>query len=534
MGINFLFLNGNVDLHWWLFLLFPAWYVTVRIVSEQPRLRQLLLNVTLVIVLVEAIWGMLQLYGITRSYHNIFPIIGSLFNPGPYSGFLIIGIPLALGWILSVKISLWERILGAVTLIAAGLVLPATMSRAAWLAVVSGCFPVAYYSFRRRSYGIKGSKLYRWLQQKGHWNLIIPMVVIIALSSAAGLYLIKRNSADGRLFLWRVCMNMIEEHPLSGSGYGSFAAVYGPAQADYFSSGKGNEKQEMVADSPEYAFNEFIQVAVELGLTGVLLFFMIIISIFRRPDDKTETSGEDAGLLFKASLLALLTFSAFSYPFTVLPLSIMFVFVLALAASFSKPVMASRWLYLFILPLCAGCTFYGSGQVLSKYDIYKKWRTVQTRYNSGRHKEIMEDYRKLYPIMNHNKQFLYEHARNLAITGEYAESNRIFEQYLLYGSDPMAYNCMGNNYKGLKQYALAASFYQKAAATVPNRYHPLSLLLRLYQETGEIEKMIETAGLIRTKPAKVPSKGIDNIKHEAGQIILKKDSLLLNTPGWQE
>ena len=245
---------------------------------------------------------------------------------------------------------------------------------------------------------------------------------------------------------------------------------------------------------------------------------------------QTDASGDETRLLFQSSLLAFLTFAAFSYPFTVLPLSIVFVFVLAVSASFSKPATASRRLCLIVMSLCFGCAFYGSWQVLSKYDAYKRWRFVQALYDAGLHKEIIKDYRALYPEMRHNKQYLYEHARNLAIAEEYAESNRMFGQYLLYGSDPMAYNCIGNNFKGMKQYDRAEYFYRKAAATVPNRYHPLSMLLRLHQETGDAEKLVETAELIQAKPVKVPSAAIDHIKEEAMRIILNKDSLLLHAP----
>jgi len=245
-------------------------------------------------------------------------------------------------------------------------------------------------------------------------------------------------------------------------------------------------------------------------------------------DSKTDASDSEMKLLFNASLLTFLTFAAFSYPFSVLPLSILFVFVLAVSASFSKQVMASRLYYFFVIPLCVGCAIYGSYNILSKAKEYKNWKTIQTMSDVGLNKEVIKDYRNLYSKMSHNKYFLYEYANHLSDSGSYIESNCIFGQYLLYGSDPMVYSCVGNNFLKMKKYAQAEYFYRKAAATVPNRYYPLSLLLKLYQETGDVKKLIDTAELIQAKPVKTPSAMIDAIKKETMLIILKKDSLLLH------
>ena len=40
--------------------------------------------------LVEAVWGMRQLYGFEASQHDLFKLTGSFFNPGPYAGYLVV------------------------------------------------------------------------------------------------------------------------------------------------------------------------------------------------------------------------------------------------------------------------------------------------------------------------------------------------------------------------------------------------------------------------------------------------------------
>jgi len=46
--------------------------------------------------LVEAVWGLMQLYGLRTSQHGLFRLTGSFFNPGPYAGYLAVVFPMAL------------------------------------------------------------------------------------------------------------------------------------------------------------------------------------------------------------------------------------------------------------------------------------------------------------------------------------------------------------------------------------------------------------------------------------------------------
>ena len=144
--INFLYLNSTPGMHWWLtWLMFPL-YVAVRVAAGDEKMRRRALVAILAVVLIEAIWGLLQLYGFARSHHNLYKITGSLFNPGPYAGFLAVGVPLALGYAWDKALTRWERWLGMITLAAALLALPATMSRTGFCRKCT-CF-VSCFGFR--------------------------------------------------------------------------------------------------------------------------------------------------------------------------------------------------------------------------------------------------------------------------------------------------------------------------------------------------------------------------------------------------
>ena len=89
--------------------------------------------------MVEAVWGLLQVYGYEPSGHSLYALTGSFYNPGPYSGFLAMCVPLALHeWL--VRKGIWKH-LALLAMVLMLVVLPSGMSRSAWLAaIVASCY----------------------------------------------------------------------------------------------------------------------------------------------------------------------------------------------------------------------------------------------------------------------------------------------------------------------------------------------------------------------------------------------------------
>ena len=82
----------------------------------------------------EAVWGLLQVYGYEPSNHSLYALTGSFYNPGPYSGFLAMCLPVALHeWLEGKRIG---KHLALVALMLMLVVLPSGMSRSAWLAAL--------------------------------------------------------------------------------------------------------------------------------------------------------------------------------------------------------------------------------------------------------------------------------------------------------------------------------------------------------------------------------------------------------------
>ncbi len=101
------------------------------------------------------------------------------------------------------------------------------------------------------------------------WQLGFVGVFIISIASAR-LYDMKRDSAAGRLLVWKLSASMIAGQPL-GYGIGLFEKEYNLHQADYFRSGKATDEERHNADFTTMAYNDYLEHGVEGGLTGMML-----------------------------------------------------------------------------------------------------------------------------------------------------------------------------------------------------------------------------------------------------------------------
>ena len=72
------------------------WFLLRHFLTEAPCLKFFFLFMLMLTGLVEAVWGMQQLHGHVYSHYSLFRLTGSFFNPGPYSGYLAVVLPVCL------------------------------------------------------------------------------------------------------------------------------------------------------------------------------------------------------------------------------------------------------------------------------------------------------------------------------------------------------------------------------------------------------------------------------------------------------
>lgn len=456
---------------------------------------------------VEAIWGLRQLYGFSASGHFRYALTGSFFNPGPYAGYLAMVLPLCLHhfvrfrdwkWLItSLKI---ERAAAGVVGVLILCVLPATMSRSAWVAALIGCGWVMYMHRDSRKWKLLWR---RYKKRYVSWGIGIFLVLIVG---GAGAFFLKPDSALGRLFLWKITCQAIANHPW-GCDKG-FAFAYGEAQEAYFSKGDYAEWEERVAGSPEYAFNEYL----ELTLTqGPAICIMLIVITF---------ACLWAGTQFRrygvcGAIVTLLVFSFSSYPMH-LPAFIVAYVCLLLACGIgdiiAKPVILSACLIIWT----GG--FHGKWQ--REKDACRDWVNARILYHAGAYTAANAAYDKLYPQLREKGTFLFEYGHSLHKAGFYNESNKYLDKALVYCADPMILNVIGKNYQALRCYNWAEELLLASVHRLPGRIYPYYLLAKLYAEPEFLnrEKFEEMKRIVLMKAPKVHSTAIEEMRREVEEI----------------
>lgn len=261
-------------------------------------LRYIIIFISNLLAIYECGVGLLQISGLYSSTHAKFILTGSFDNPGPYGGLIAILLTVLGVFVMQNKSGgKWSIkalvILSSVSCALCIIVLPATMSRAAWFAL--GVTALVF--------GLKELSLADWIRKHKAVATIATITMLIVMTAV---FFMKKDSAIGRLHIWHMELKAIAEKPLTGHGKGSVLGVYGDTQAEYFAAKERPEIITKVAGCPEYAFNEYLKIGVEYGIPamlGVILVLILLITILL----KLQSS-------LAYGLITLCVFAFFSYP----------------------------------------------------------------------------------------------------------------------------------------------------------------------------------------------------------------------------
>lgn len=414
---------------------------------------------------IEAIWGLLQVYGYEPSNHSLYALTGSFYNPGPYSGFLAMCVPVALHeWLEGKRI--WKHV-SLVALVLMLVVLPSGMSRSAWLAALVASGYVLGMHYRE-----KVCRYWKYFCVGG------LLLVVLAI----GAYHWKKDSADGRLLMWKVATQAVLDQPWQGVGWECVAGAYGDAQERYFASGAASEQEAHVAGAPEYVFNEYLQVAMAWGVPALCGILLLVGGCFFM-GHRRRMFGVCGGLL------SLGMFSFSSYPFQFVE------FIVALIALLVACMMRLRNVCLQVSVLIIGI-----GVCLYLYD-----------------------YREEHPIRKAHTMF--ERAHSLHKAGEWEASTELLKETMRISSDAMILNIIGKNCQALGYYEEAEEWFIRSTHRLPNRIYPYYLLAKLYAEHPKYfpkEKLEWAVKMVLEKEAKVESTAIRQMREEVKDLLEEK------------
>lgn len=452
----------------------------------------------------ESILGLRQLYGFATSGHSMYALTGSFFNPGPYSGYLAMILPVCLyQWLVCGRRG--GRVVAGGVMLLIFCVLPAGMSRSAWLAAGVSCLCV--YAWH-----MDWTDKFRllWQQQRQRVVMVVVGGFCVLLLAGYLLFVLKPDSARGRLFMWKITCRAIAEKPLTGYGIHNFAAAYGNAQETYFAAGDYEPWEERVAGSPEYAFNEYLQAAVELGIPlAVCLLVVVVLCLYR---------GVRKGRYgICGAILSLMIFSFSSYPLQ-LPVFIV-TFGGLLVACLSG---ADRWQW---LGLAVSVGIIGGFRLKNDLQVEqacREWMNARVLYNAGAYQSAEKEYGRLYPLLRDRASFLFEYGHGLHKQQQFSKSNRILKEALQRSCDPMILNVIGKNYQQMGDCLSAEDWFIRSTHRLPGRIYPYYLLAKLYAEPSfrQPDKFEKMKRMVLTKEPKVHSTAIRQMREEIKKIQL--------------
>ena len=441
-----------------------------------------------------------QLLGYGISNHLRFVVTGSFFNPGPCGIFLAGVFVLAVAMMkkgyrkVGINLMFVRYVTACVTFGVTLVAMVPTMSRAGWIGALVGVMLL----YR--------GEIAAWVNMRRRWVIgggIVGMIVVLTL-----FYLLKKDSANGRLFIWQNTVSAYWKTPLFGVGIDGFERAFAGAQHDYFEKEKVLEQDNRhveMAGVVESAFNEPLALFLLLGAVGGVLAAMVLFFKLQRLT------------AYSCVAVALLVASFFSYTFYIPSIAIVFLF--AVAQLPDRRVRGGRYVNVLMFGIMGIVVLFFDFREFGRREAYRKWKNNAVYYTWEDYQSVVEEYGKLYPVLKNDFKFLFEYGHSLHKVGRYEESNIVLKRGARHSADPMFWNIAGNNYLALKQYDQGMTAYLRAYYTCPNRVYPLYLLTKLEAERGDTTMMNYYGHILLGKRPKVPSLAVAEMKFEIRKML---------------
>jgi len=467
-----------------------------------------------VICFIQACCGLSQFVDWLPSNHSTFAVTGSFDNPAGFAAVLVMGFPI--GLYLLAKTKDVGRYVASAILVAIATAVFLSGSRTGVLAIIIS--PVIFFLF--------DTNIVSKFRQFRNYKLLLTVSIMICfVVSISVLYHQKKDSANGRLLIWEVSSEMIKEKPVFGHGFGMFQAKYMDYQAEYFKNNT-NSKYVQLADNVKHSFNEFIKVAVEFGLVGLIVVLSLFLFVLWKI---IKSENKNKGLVF-SGLVSFLVLACFSYPLQYIAVWLLLVFyLLALLSSKEiriKNTPGSIVARIIVVVVCTFLLFHFTKQIQSEM----KWKTIAMNSLRGNTEGMLPEYEKLYSTsLKLNPYFLYNYGAELNFAGRFDKSIDILTECQQRFNDYDLQMLLADNYHRKGETEKAIEIYRHASFMIPCRFLPIYQLFEIYRKAGQKDMAVKYANEIVNKKVKIPSLTVNSIKAEAEEYLKENEITFGNT-----
>ncbi|MCM8806035.1 MAG: O-antigen ligase family protein [Candidatus Omnitrophica bacterium] len=220
-----------------------------------------------------AIYGILQHYGLDPINWQIKKSALSTLGRRNFAGeYLVLVLPWALFCFLTSEKKL--RLLFGSIFILLLFHLFLTFTRASWIGFVISMMTLIFLKLKFKI--PKAVKL-----------VSVLIFFIMVLNAYADVFQFEQGTVKSRIDIWKICISLIKSRPLAGWGTGNFEIAY----YEFAENNPGNVLVP-VNQRVSKAHNEFIEIAVENGIIGLLLFLFFIFTIYKMAWDTVANKKE--------------------------------------------------------------------------------------------------------------------------------------------------------------------------------------------------------------------------------------------------
>lgn len=483
----------------------------------------------ILLCIIECCIGLFQLFNNYTGTGAVFSCHGTCQSSGTYGGLLAVCISFLVSKINDTQKCHQDKKL-LIIAVTAGILLLLTTSRAGLLALA--CSSVAMIC--------KSQKIHFKISP----HLCMEILTILILS--IGMYLLKKDSADGRMYINKTSLKIMAKNGIFGVGSGQFAHAFDIEQTNAVKSDicansgycidnkldsytqyllaiisdnenddsflvKRRTKEEIVGN----AFNEYFLVGVECGWPAMFVLLCIVIfSVLNLIQEKSP---------FGYALLTFSIFSAFSFPFKDILLLTLFMLFISLGADNKDKNLCGSSLFVlnlhFVAVLSMSIFCYGKSnicakQILPDKEIKNKIAMFRYWYNQQKYECIDETCDSLLKYALGDISYIYQYGYYLHKMGQYERSDSVLRNGANVCNNPMFWNVMGNNSLLMDNYREAEERYSHAFIMLPNRLYPLYLLAKLYYREQNYEQFLQIANFVEHFEAKIESKATSDMRNE--------------------
>lgn len=351
-------------------------------------------------------------------------------------------------------------------------------------------------------------------------NTILLSAAVILFSIAILAVFYKAESSKGRMFIWKQSLELLEKNWAWGVGWGRFNPAINHQQAVFFEKESLYTTSAKNADNCYFAFNEWLHIAVELGIAGLLMALVVTIFLltqcFKNINTKTAWMG--------ATLLPVFVASLFSYPLHNIYILACFTLISCLIAArffVQTKRIAQSIVFLFFGLMAISLVLLPGARYLRYKKQYSEFNSLLTE---GRRTEAYQAGTKIKDYGKQSHAFCSVYLKLLFDTHRIPETIEWFEISHACHCSNEVHTIIGKCYDEMGDSANAEKHFLTSLFIKPHLLQSRIDLMNFYSSHGNERKAVYWASEVLKYPIKVKNIKAEMLRKEAQKKLLETNS----------